>query len=123
MELVAALPRWVWRTDGAAICSSNVSRDSILHVLPTPPTTWPTFTAFPKQHWHQICSNRPQERLNRELQHRTDIVGIFPDREAVTRLIGRVLTEQDDEWATARLYMGADSLTKARFHIIEGELK
>ncbi len=72
------------------------------------------FTAFPEGLWQQIWSNNPNERLNREIRRRTDSVGIFPNREAIIRLIGAVLAEQTDEWAEGRRYLGLDILARSR---------
>lgn len=78
------------------------------------------YTAFPVAHWSKIWSNNPIERLNRELKRRTDVVGIFPDTASVTRLVGALLVEINDEMIAAdRRYIAAASIASLTDQPIE----
>jgi putative transposase len=68
------------------------------------------YMTFPREHWSQIASTNPLERLNGEIKRRADVVGIFPNDRSVIRLVGALMLEQCDEWAVTRRYMSLESL-------------
>jgi putative transposase len=115
--LVATLVRMIFAQPDAELTRAQHARvveqlaarwPAAAELLQTAEPDLLAFTHFPKEHWRQIWSNNPQERLNRELKRRTDVVGIFPNRDAIVRLVGAVLAEQHDEWVVVRRYMTID---------------
>jgi len=120
--LVATLVRMIFAQPDADLTRAQHARvveqltarwPAAAELLETAQADLLAFTHFPKEHWRQIWSNNPQERLNRELKRRTDVVGIFPNRDAIVRLVGAVLAEQHDEWAVVRRYMTIDGVLTA----------
>ena len=70
-----------------------------------------TYMDYPKEHWAQIASTNPLERVNKEIKRRADVVGIFPNEAAIIRLVGAILMEQSDEWAVQRArYMTLETM-------------
>ena len=69
-----------------------------------------TMPSFPKEHRQKLHSTNPIERLHAEVKRRTNVVGIFPNEDAITRLVGAILLEQNDEWAVSRRYMTLESI-------------
>ena len=69
-----------------------------------------SYKAFPKAHWRQIRSTNPLERLNKEIKRPTNVVCIFPNEQAIRRLVGALMLEQNDEWAVSRRYMTLETV-------------
>ena len=79
----------------------DASRDDVL-----------AYMDFPREHWAQIASTNPLERVNREIKRRTDVIGIFPNDDAIIRLVGAIMLETNDEWTVARRYMSLETLAR-----------
>ena len=62
--------------------------------------------------WTQIAGTNPLERVNREIKQRSDVIGIFPNDDAIVRLVGALMLETNDEWAAARRYMSLETLAR-----------
>lgn len=85
------------------------------------------FTTSPRFHRKQLASTKRLERPNAEVKRRADVVGIFPNDAAITRLVGALLLEQDDEWLLQRRYLSlegleaiSDSQTKRLLAVVTG---
>jgi len=79
----------------------DASRDDVL-----------AYMEFPREHWPKIASTNPLKRVNREIKRRADVIGIFPNNDAIVRLVGAFMIETNDEWAVARRCMSLETLAR-----------
>jgi putative transposase len=118
-QMVLALINTVFAQDSAEAASAQwrVVADQLRGKFPKLATMMDdaepdvlAFKSFPKAHWAQIASTNPLERLNADIKRRTNVVGIFPNDAAITRLVGALLLEQNDEWQLQRRYLQLEGL-------------
>jgi putative transposase len=131
--MLAALIRPLFNQDGgeaardqlsAAVAALEGKLDKVAALLEAAEEDILAFYAFPADHWRKLRSTNPLERLNREIGRRTDVVGIFPDDAALTRLATMLCIEQNDEWLVGRRYLSAGSmepLLEERLHRPDSE--
>ena len=70
------------------------------------------FMGFPKEHWRQLASTNPFERVNTEIKRRANVIGLFPNDAAIIRLVGALVVEQTEEWHLTQRYMSQESVAK-----------
>jgi putative transposase len=119
-EMVAAAIRTIFaQPDQAAVAeqldsiADKLGRQfpAVEELLRTAEADVTAFACFPQAHWRRIWSTNPLERVIKEIKRRADVVGIFPDEDAILRLVGAVLIEAHDEWAIAeRRYLSEGSM-------------
>jgi putative transposase len=121
-EMVAATIRTIFAQPNAELVREQVDTvadilapkfPAVAEMLHEAKADLTAFADFPTSHWRKVWSSNPIERLNREIKRRTDVVGIFPNPEAVTRLVGAILIEQHEEWqASDRRYLSKASMAE-----------
>jgi putative transposase len=119
-EMVLALVRTIWSQPDATAVREQLDEvaakleprfPAVAAMLTEAKADITAFADFPLGHWKKIWSTNPLERVNKEVKRRADVVGIFPNEAAVTRLAGAVLIETHDEWAVAeRRYLAEGSM-------------
>lgn len=119
--MVAATVRTIFEQDSRAAAQAQLRQvcatlhakfPTVVELLVAAEEEVLTFYDFPPEHWKKISSTNPLERLNKELKRRSVVVGIFPNRAAVVRLLGAVLIEQSDEWRVGHRYLSEVSMRK-----------